>query len=72
MDLSIKLLLSKKDAAALLSLSIRSVEYLIANKEITARRVGKRILIPRQSLEQFARRDHVVCRPCKPYVGEVE
>jgi excisionase family DNA binding protein len=64
-----KLLFSKKDAALLLSLSIRSLEYLIASKELTVRRVGKRILIPRQTLEQFVRSDHAVCRPGKPVLG---
>ena len=52
------LLFSKKTAAAMLGLGVRSLEYLIAAKEIEVRRVGRRILIPRKSLEKFAMRDH--------------
>jgi excisionase family DNA binding protein len=53
-----KLMYSKSEAAELLSLSVRTVEYLIANKELTARRIGKRVLVGYQSLLQFIRRDH--------------
>ena len=53
-----KVLISKKEAANLLSLSVRSVEYLIQFRELPSRRIGRRVLIPRQALEQFARRDH--------------
>jgi excisionase family DNA binding protein len=51
-----KILLSKRDAA--LSLSVRTIENLIARKELIARRVGRRCLIPAASLEAFAKRDH--------------
>jgi len=53
-----KVLISKKEAANLLSLSVRSLEYLIQRRELPSRRVGRRVLIPRQALEYFARRDH--------------
>jgi excisionase family DNA binding protein len=53
------LLVSKRDAAALLSLCVRTVDNLIATKKLPARRVGRRVLIPYASLVQFARRDHV-------------
>jgi excisionase family DNA binding protein len=53
------LLVSKRDAAALLSLCVRTVDNLIATKELPARRVGRRVLIPYSALVQFARRDHV-------------
>jgi len=52
------ILISKRDAAKALSISLRSLDYLIAAKEITVRRVGRRRLIPRTALEAFARRDH--------------
>ena len=53
-----KLLLSKRDAAALLSISVRTLEYLLARKELPARRVGRRVLIPSAAIEKFASRDH--------------
>jgi excisionase family DNA binding protein len=52
------LLVSKREAAAMLGLSVRSIENLISHKELTARRIGRRCLIERQVLERFARRDH--------------
>jgi excisionase family DNA binding protein len=53
------LLVSKRDAAALLSLCLRSIDNLIARKELPCRRVGKRVLIPYSGLVAFARRDHL-------------
>jgi excisionase family DNA binding protein len=52
------ILLSKKSVAALLSVSIRTVENLIARKELAVRHIGRRTLVSRKSLEHFARRDH--------------
>jgi excisionase family DNA binding protein len=52
------LLVSKRDAAALLSLCLRSIDNLIARKELPFRRIGKRVLIPYSALVAFARRDH--------------
>lgn len=52
------ILLDKKTVAGLLSVSVRTVDNLIARGELVCRRVGRRVLIPRQALEQFARRDH--------------
>ncbi len=53
-----QILMSKRQAAHLLSLSLRTVDNLIARRELPVRRVGRRVLIPRQAIEQFARRDH--------------
>jgi excisionase family DNA binding protein len=53
-----KLLYSKREAASLLSISIRKLEYLILNKELVSRKVGRRVLIPFQELQKFARQDH--------------
>ena len=52
------ILISKREAAKTLSISLRSLDYLLASKEICARRIGRRVLIPRRALEEFARRDH--------------
>jgi excisionase family DNA binding protein len=53
-----KLMYSKKEAAEMLSLSVRTIENLIAVKELNAKRVNKRVLIPLVSLIQFAKHDH--------------
>jgi len=37
-----KLLYSREDAAAALSISIRSVDYLIAEGKVTTRRIGRK------------------------------
>jgi excisionase family DNA binding protein len=52
------ILISKRDAAKALSISLRTLDNLIASKELTVRRVGRRCLIPRTVLDAFARRDH--------------
>jgi len=56
--MSEQLLLSKREAAAMLGLSVRTLENLLSLKELPARRIGRRCLIERQALERFARRDH--------------
>jgi excisionase family DNA binding protein len=54
------LLLSKRDSAVALGISLRTLETLISVKELKSVRVGRRRLIPRQELEKFTRRDHKV------------
>lgn len=53
-----KLMLSRRQAAESLGISIRSLDYLIQRTELRARRIGRRILIPRTEVERFARGDH--------------
>jgi hypothetical protein len=53
------ILVSKRDAAALLGVCVRSIDNYIATKEICCRRLGKRVLIPYSALVAFARRDHL-------------
>jgi excisionase family DNA binding protein len=53
-----KLLLSQDEAAQLLSISRRSVEYLVATKKLSTRRIGTRALIPIEDVRKFARSDH--------------
>ena len=52
------ILVSKRDSAAMLGVSVRTLENLIHWKELPVRRIGRRCLIERQALERFARRDH--------------
>lgn len=53
-----KILLDKKESAASLSISVRTLENLISLGELKTVRVGRRRLVKRTSLEEFARRDH--------------
>lgn len=48
----------KRSTAAILSISIRSLENLVAMREITPRRIGKRVLFETREIERFTRRDH--------------
>jgi excisionase family DNA binding protein len=53
-----KLLVSQSEAAQLLSISKRSVEYLVATRQLSTRRIGTRALIPIEDVRRFARSDH--------------
>jgi hypothetical protein len=53
-----KILFDRKSAAYALSISVRSLDYLIANKRLTFRKIGKKVLIPAVELRKFARADH--------------
>ena len=54
-----KLLYTKREAALLLSISVRSLDYLIVSQQLPTRRIGRRVLVHRDSIEQFARVDHM-------------
>jgi len=49
------LLHSKIEAATMLNISLRTVDNLIAMKELPVRRIGRRVLIPRTALLSFIR-----------------
>jgi excisionase family DNA binding protein len=51
-------LISKRDAAVLLAVSLRTVENLIARRSLPVCKIGKRVLIPFSALEAFAKNDH--------------
>jgi len=53
-----KLLVSREEAAGMLSISVRGVDYLIATKRLSPRRIGTRVLIPIEDVRKFARADH--------------
>ena len=56
LNLSEKILLSRKDAADAMSVSLRKLDYLIAEGKIQGVvKIGKRTLIGRAALEKFAR-----------------
>ena len=59
-----RLLYDRKSAAGQLSISVRSLDYLIAQGRFNTRRIGKKVLIPHADLVRFARADHFL--PIRP------
>jgi excisionase family DNA binding protein len=57
--MSDQILISRREAAKMLSISLRTMDYLISAKEIPVRRIHRRTLIPVAALRQFARYDHL-------------
>jgi excisionase family DNA binding protein len=53
-----RLLIDRRDAAQYLSISQRSLDYLVANGELNVRRMGARVLVPISELQRYARVDH--------------
>jgi len=53
-----KLLVGRIEAAQMLSISPRAVDYLVASKRLASRRIGSRVLIPTAELKRFSRSDH--------------
>ena len=53
-----RLLVSRDEAAQMLSISRRSLDYLVAQRALQTRRIGARVLIPVAELKRFSRTDH--------------
>jgi hypothetical protein len=53
-----KWLYSRPEAAAALGFSLRSLDRLAAINELHVRRIGRRVFVTRESLQQFIKRDH--------------
>lgn len=53
-----KILVSREEAAQLLSISQRGLDYLVASKRLRTRRIGGRVLIAVAELRKYARCDH--------------
>ncbi len=53
-----KLAYTKTEAAFALGLCPRTIDNLIAAKELTARKIGRRVLIPASALRSLLRCDH--------------
>jgi excisionase family DNA binding protein len=53
-----RLLYDRKEAARQLSVSVRTIDYLVANKELDTRRIGKKVLVTRASLVKYASGNH--------------
>lgn len=55
---STRMLYDRKTAAQQLSISVRSLDYLIAGGAFETRRIGKKVLIPHGSLARYAQGNH--------------
>jgi len=55
-----RLLYDRREAARQLSISVRSLDYLIARKQLETRRIGRKVLITRASLVRYAAGNHYV------------
>ena len=53
-----KLLVGRHEAADMLSISCRALDYLVANKQLMIRRIGSRVLIPVLDLQRYSNSDH--------------
>jgi excisionase family DNA binding protein len=53
-----KILASREEAAQMLSISQRALDYLIATRRLPTRRIGGRVLIAVSELRRYARSDH--------------
>ena len=51
------MLVTRSEAAQALGLSVRAVDYLVQQRRLPSRKLGKRRLIPRKAVEAFAQRD---------------
>lgn len=58
MPLDARLLVSRKVASEMLTISIRKVDYMIADGRLLTRRIDNRVLIPLEEIRKFARSDH--------------
>jgi hypothetical protein len=56
-----KLLVSRKAAAVIVSLSLRKIDGLLAGKQLPFRKIGTHTLIPLAVLQRYARLDHPEC-----------
>lgn len=53
-----RLLYDRKTAARMLSISVRSIDYIIAAKGLDTRRIGRKVLVTHASLLRYATRNH--------------
>ena len=49
-----KLLFSKDETAQALGVCLQTINHLISRSELRARRIGRRVLIPRSEVERLA------------------
>jgi len=61
---------SKKDSGVLLGVCLRTIDNLIATKQLPCRRIGRRVLIPYTAPYTAARRDHLPAAKTETEQGE--
>ena len=57
MEVSDKFLLTRKEAATMLSVSVSALDMAIGRGMLRARRAGRRVLIEKREIERFSRAD---------------
>ena len=58
-----RMLYSREEAARQLSLSLRSIAYLISTRQLETRKIGRRRLIPHGEVVRYRKGDHLRIRP---------
>jgi len=53
-DTAPRLLYDRREAARQLSISVRSIDYMVTSRKIATRRIGSRVLIPHEELMRLA------------------
>jgi hypothetical protein len=64
-----RLAVGKREAGAMIGLSVRSVENYIALKKIETRKLGRRTVVLVSSLEKFLRQDQPSASPTQRQEG---
>lgn len=54
-----RLLYDRKTAAGMLSISVKTLDRLLGTKQLVARRIGRKVLIPHAELAKISKRDVV-------------
>lgn len=57
-----KLLYNKREAAFALGISVRSIEYMMANKSLSYRRYGRSVLIPAADIRRVSKLEQLMER----------
>lgn len=65
-----RLLYDRKEAARQLSISVRSLDYFLAQRKFETRRIGKKVLITHSSLVRFAHANHYEGVLAKPATSQ--
>jgi excisionase family DNA binding protein len=61
-----RILYTRQESAKLLSISVDTLDRLIAAKKLTARRVGRKVLLQHVELQKFSRKDTTSFNPERP------
>jgi excisionase family DNA binding protein len=64
-----RLAVDVRTAAAMLSVSPRTIQNYIRSKTLPVRKIGRRTVIPLRALENFLRTDHPTPSPREPNNG---